>query len=424
MQRLTQQRAAVTIATEIRRRVPFLRQDLATFLRIERLEQEQGYLVTLRLLTEKRHIETITERYHGQQVPPGSGMLSNIWELPSTPPSGWESKREVLPIPGSGSVSVCSVCDGSGTYLCLKCNGAGTSLCDRCDGVGSRVCASCYGEGVRYLGSTPSQCFSCNGTGRQRCYHCNGSGRLVCGNCGGRGRIVCSSCRGAGRLFRYQAVVCDFEPHRWDIVVSSWTLPPNELDLAEGIAGSEAPLNQKATLLAPYPQKVQEATAQLEQTTSRVLQGETRLIKDLLSVKVVPIAYASFRFASRQEILQAWLLGKDFGRVYLPNLPSRTRFWLIATFPTPFVKSFLWGARLDGLTIVSLLMGSIGLYLVHWGRAIYSPTDLMAAAILFGGMMLWGISALMTFLRRWVWGLALLFVGAFYAWLNAYLKPY
>ncbi len=423
MQRLTHQQATVAIAAEVRRRVPFLRQDLATFLRLEKLEQEQGYLVTLRLLTENRRMETITEPYHGQQVPPGSGVLSNIWDLPSTPPIGWESKRELLPVPGSGSVAMCTACDGTGSWVCSQCNGVGTSLCDSCNGAGSRVCASCYGEGVRSLGSTTNRCFSCNGTGRQRCSRCDGSGRVRCTRCEGSGRVICFSCKGAGRLFHYHAVVCDFKPHRWDIVVSSWSLPPSELEAAEGTEKSEAPLHQKVTLLAPYPQEVREAASQLERNIARILQGETRVVRDLLSVKAVPIAYAPFRFASRQEVLQAWLLGKDFGRVHLPSLPPRLRFWLIATFATPFVKAFLQGAKLDALTIASLVASSVGLFLVHWGRTVYSPTDLTAAAALFGGMALWSVSVFISFLRRWVWGTVLLFIGAFYAWLSAHPTP-
>ncbi len=137
---------------------------------------------------------------------------------------------------GKGTIqlqTICSNCEGKGSYKCNECKGTGNRpgmtvgsyiTCEACNGKGEFSCKTCSGKGKFFTYQT---CTKCNGkvqlssgntqtnqTKMQLCDECSGNGKIkiesICNKCTGTGEIpfgpasnwekkACKSCAGKGQ---------------------------------------------------------------------------------------------------------------------------------------------------------------------------------------------------------------------------------
>ncbi len=390
-------KAKALIVQNIQSRTFFTRGDLGRFISLDpNFEESIDHLVTLQTLTERRYIDWFEEPDRGGFHPKAPANLNSVWDISSTPPSGFVSDRQIYPIAGSRQIFPCSTCSGTGelTVACHSCGGSGRKVCHQCAGTGSEVCSSCNGSGMRKgFDNRLESCISCNGSGRRFCVSCDGRGGEVCGFCRGTGKVIerCLRCDGVGRLIRYQAVVCEFKPHEFNEVVSQWGLPLKELKAAEASNVWETPIQTSSPLsFSQFHQKVQSAVNSIVSQARGLEVGDTRLARTRLTVKAVPVARVSFRLHGVPS--DAWFLGKDFQRVYIPKVPFTFETWL---------KLKDWISV--GLTILSLLG--------FFGFAITVRQVSYGSATMFGLFLLccsvWIVSGLILLVRRLIAGLFL-----------------
>jgi len=385
------------IAQAIQNRTFFTRADLANLLSLDpNVQTGHDYLVTVQTLTERRYFDWFEHPDLGRFVPKAPANLNSVWDITSTPPSGFVAERQIYPIAGSQQVFACPVCGGGGRIVrvCYSCNGGGVKVCRYCSGIGSKVCDSCNGSGTRIgFGNKLERCSSCDGSGRRVCYSCNGTGREVCSSCDGTGRIthLCYKCVGVGRLIRYQAVVCEFKPHEFNEVISPWNLPVREMKAAEASDTFQTHLNPSLPpTFSQFPTEVQSAINSLVSQVKGLEGGDTQLVRTQLTVKVVPVAHVSFRLYGVPG--EAWLLGKSFERVYLPKVPI--------TFGTWF-KLKDWVSI--GLMILSFLSFLGFLYLFQQQQPFDSSTMVWLLVFAVG----WVATGLVLLVRRLLAGLFL-----------------
>jgi len=104
-------------------------------------------------------------------------------------------------------------------------------------------------------------------------------------------------------------------------------LPLKELKSAEASQVWEMPVDVNSPLrLQGHPVEVQNAANSLVQQVAGLQSGETRLVRSVLNIKAVPVAHISFRLHGVHG--DAWLLGKDFQRLYLPKVPLTFETWV------------------------------------------------------------------------------------------------
>jgi|GEM_PF-1618475 len=426
-------KAKALIAQNIQGRTFFTRGDLIRFISLDpNIEESVDHLVTLQTLTERRYTDWFEEPDTGEFHPKAPANLNSVWDIASTPPSSFVSDMQIYPIAGSQQVFPCSICSGTGelTVACRPCEGSGRRICYRCSGTGSEVCSSCNGSGTRVgFNDRLERCSSCDGSGRRICYSCNGRGGEVCDFCRGTGRVIerCSRCDGVGRLIRYQAVVCEFKPHEFTEVVSRWGLPLKEMKAAEAsstwqtniqpslplsfsqfpqewglplkeMKAAEASSTWQTSIqpslplsFSQFPQEVQGAINSVTSQAKGLEVGDTRLIRTQLSVKAVPVAHVSFRLHGVPG--DAWFLGKDFQRVFIPKVPFTFETWLR-------LKDWIS----VGLAILSLL-GFVGFALTAPTIYLYG-SDNMFWLLLFC-CAIWVISGVILLVRRLIAGLIL-----------------
>ncbi|MDW8029494.1 MAG: hypothetical protein RMK94_14000 [Armatimonadota bacterium] len=390
-------KAKALLVQNIQNRTIFTRGDLSRFLSLDpKIQESLDHLVTLQTLTEQRYIDWFEEPDRGRFIPRAPANLNSVWDIASIPPAGFTSDRQIYPIAGSQQVFACPVCSGSGrlTVACYSCGGSGRRVCSRCSGAGIEICRDCNGSGARTgFNNRLESCTWCKGSGRKICYSCDGKGGEVCNTCNGTGRVIktCSKCAGVGRLIRYQAVVCVFNPHEFNEVVSQWSLPLKEIKAAEASNTWQTELNPSSqSVFSQFNAQVQSAINSLVSQASGLEVGDTRLVRTQLTVKAVPVANLSFRLHGVSG--DAWFLGKNFQRVYLPKVPFTFETWL---------KLKDWFSV--GLTILSLI-GFSGFALIVRQNLYESAT--MVWLLIFC-CAVWVVSGLVLIVRRLIAGLAL-----------------
>ena len=120
--------------------------------------------------------------------------------------------------------------------------------------------------------------------------------------------------------------------------------------------------------------------------------GDTRLARSVLSIKAVPVVRIGFRLYGVPG--DAWLLGKDFERIYLPKVPLTFETW---------VKLKDWVSV--GLTVGCLLGFLVfALFVLSLIRSPY-PTSAHVFGLLASGSV-WAVCGLILLARRLIAGLA------------------
>lgn len=325
-------KAKTMIVQNIQSRTVFTRGDLGRFISLSpNVEHSTDHLVTLQTLTETRYTSWIEEPDRGMFVPKVPATIKSVWDITSVPPSGFISDRQIYPIQGSEQRYACPDCSGAGevSVVCYSCNGSGREICSNCNGAGRRACYSCNGSGTtRGFEGRLERCSSCDGTGTRICTSCDGHGGRVCYSCSGTGRVIktCWRCAGVGRLIKYCAIVCEFKPHEFREVISRWNLPFKQLNSAKESQVWEIPVSANSPLnLQGHAMEVRNAANSLVQQMMGLQRSDTRLVRSVLSIKAVPVAHINFRLHGVPG--DAWLLGKDFDRIYLPKVPLTFKTW-------------------------------------------------------------------------------------------------
>jgi hypothetical protein len=83
---------------------------------------------------------------------------------------------------------------------------------------------------------------------------------------------------------------------------------------------------QALSQLSKFPKEVQGEVKGLVEEMKGLVGNNTRLIRNLLTIKTIPAACVTFRILGVEG--SAWLLGKDFERLYLPKVPLTFDSWL------------------------------------------------------------------------------------------------
>jgi len=375
-------KAKSMIVQNIQKRTVFTRADLNRLISLSpHVDLNPCFLITLQALTETRYIDILEVPNRGKLPTYPSEALNNIWSIKSTPPDSFASDTQIFPIEGTQKVSTCPNCNGAGEI---------SRVCWSCGGSGSRVCSSCAGSGsiVReeYVGSGRTV------VRREVCTYCGGRGKEVCSSCSGTGRVIetCSRCDGYGSVVSFTAVICNFKPHKWERVVSRWNLPFKLLQSMKEESVFEAAVSpQIIPQLSKFPKEVQEEVKGLVGEMKELVGGDTRLIRNLLTIKTIPAACVTFRILGVEG--NAWLLGKDFERLYLPKVPL--------TFDS-------WVKLKDWFSVALAALSLLGFGLLRLGIHFHSLGDVSVFLLFLGGG-LWAVSGLVLFVRRPIAGLVL-----------------
>jgi hypothetical protein len=368
-------KAKSMIVQDIQRRTVLTRADLNRLISLSsQIDLNPCFLITLQALTETRRIDTLVVPNRGELPTYPSEALNNIWLINSNPPSSFSSDTQIFPIEGTQNVSTCPRCNGAGeiSRACWSCNGSGSRVCSNCAGSGSIV-------REEYVGSVRTVV-------REVCPYCGGRKSEVCSMCDGTGRVIeiCSMCAGVGSVIGFRAVICDFKPYKWERVVSRWNLPSKLLQSMKEESVLEAEISpQVLPQLSKFPKEVQEELKGLVGEMKGLVGSDTRLVRNLLTIKTIPAACVTFRILGVDG--NAWLLGKDFERLYLPKVPLTFDSW---------AKLKDWFSF--GLAAVSLL----GFLVLCLGILLHSTFSGVSVLLLFIGGGLWLVSSLALLVRR------------------------
>ena len=141
--------------------------------------------------------------------------------------------------------------------------------------------------------------------------------------------------------------------------------------------------------LSKFPKEVQGEVKGLVGEMKELVGGDTRLIRNLLTIKTIPAACVTFRILGVEG--NAWLLGKDFERLYLPKVPL--------TFDS-------WVKLKDWFSVAFATLSLLGFGLLRLGIHFHSLGDVPVFLLFLGGG-LWAVSGLVLFVRRPIAGLVL-----------------
>jgi hypothetical protein len=378
-------KARLMIVQDIQGKTVFTRADLNRLIILSpQIDLSPCFLITLQALTETRQIDTLVVPNRGKLPTYPKEALNNIWFINSNPPPSFSSDTQIFPIEGTQKVSTCPRCNGEGeiSRACWSCNGSGSVVCSNCAGSGSIVEEEYVGSGRTAV--------------RRVCSYCGGKGREVCFTCSGGGRVIeiCSKCDGVGSLISFRAVICNFKPYNWEGMVSRWDLPFKLLQSMKEESVFEAEISpQVLPQLSKFPKEVQEEIKGLVGEMKGLVGSDTRLVRNLLTIKTIPAACVTFRILGNEG--NAWLLGKDFEGLYLPKVPLTFDSW---------VKLKDWFSF--GLTAASLL----GLGIFYLGILRHSLGGVSGPLLFIGGS-LWAVSNLVLLFRRPIAGCLVLFLG-------------
>jgi hypothetical protein len=135
--------------------------------------------------------------------------------------------------------------------------------------------------------------------------------------------------------------------------------------------------------LSKFPKEVQEEVKGLVGEMEGLVGSDTRLVRNLLTIKTIPAACVTFRILGVEG--NAWLLGKDFERLYLPKVPLTFDSW---------VKLKDWFSfGLAASSLLSFLVLCLGILL----HRTFSGVSIL---LLFIGGSLWLVSSLALLVRR------------------------
>jgi len=141
--------------------------------------------------------------------------------------------------------------------------------------------------------------------------------------------------------------------------------------------------------LGKFPREVQEEVKGLIREMKGLVESDTRLIRNLLTIKTIPAACVTFRILGVEG--NAWLLGKDFEGLYLPKVPL--------TFDS-------WVRLKDWLSVALAALSLLGFGFLRLGIHFRSLGDVSVFLLFLGGG-LWAVSNLVLFVRRPIAGLVL-----------------
>ena len=379
-------KARSMIVQDIQRRTAFTRADLNRLINLSpQIDLSPCFLITLQALTETRQIDTLVVPNRGKLPTYPKEALNNIWFINSNPPSSFASDTQIFPIEGTQKVSTCSSCNGEGkiSRICWSCNGSGSKVCSNCAGSG-------YIVEEEYVGSGRTA------VRREICSYCGGKGKEVCFTCSGNGRVIeiCSTCDGVGSLISFRAVICNFKPYNWGRMVSQWDLPFELLQSMKEESVFEAEISpQVLPQLSKFPKEVQEEVKGLVGEMQGLVGSDTRLVRNLLTIKTIPAACVTFRILGNEG--NAWLLGKDFEGLYLPKVPLTFHSWVKLK---DWFSFGLWASSLLGLVIFCL-------------GILRHPLGGVSVPLLFIGGGLWAVSNLVLLVRRPIAGCLVLFLA-------------
>jgi len=188
----------------------FRRKLLGRQARVRRVQTQNIYFYTLRVLYETREPERLVEEpdYKAAPIPREKALDRWALELPS--PKGFaDEPGGTVRLPGSTRVISCSPCQGVGRLPCPRCKGGGRVVVARsspgagASGRGARRAAATTVSGGVKAAAAPAA----GAAGGQAEALTAGATALVpCPDCQGTGGLKCEQCDGVGRLMQHKTV--------------------------------------------------------------------------------------------------------------------------------------------------------------------------------------------------------------------------
>ena len=153
---------------------------------IRRVQTQNVYFYTLRVLFETREPETVSEEPDYKALPVPLEREVDRWSLALPAPKGFaEEPGDAVRLPGSMRVISCEGCKGVGRVVCPRCQGRQRVVVSRTQGDGGArlpaTATATVGAAVPAEASAPAlvPCPECQGSGGLRCKRCDGVSRLV-----------------------------------------------------------------------------------------------------------------------------------------------------------------------------------------------------------------------------------------------------
>ena len=169
----------------------FRRQLLGRQARIQRVQTDNVYFYTLRVLLETREPERVTEEPDYKAAPIPLERELDRWSVALPPPKGFaDEPGAVVRVPGSMRVISCAGCKGVGRITCPRCQGRQRVTVPRPQPAGGARPAqppapatagatAAAGAQVEAGATMLIPCPECEGSGGLRCKQCDGVSRLV-----------------------------------------------------------------------------------------------------------------------------------------------------------------------------------------------------------------------------------------------------
>jgi eukaryotic-like serine/threonine-protein kinase len=175
----------------------FRRKLLGRQARLRRVQSQNVYFYTLRVLYETREPERLVEEPDRKATPIPREKVQDRWTLELPAPKGFvDEPGGTVRLPGSTRVLTCGPCQGVGQTTCARCKGAGRVVVARSPSPQAAQGAAPGGGVAQAVTATAARgakapveaaagatalvpCPECQGTGGLKCQQCDGVGRLV-----------------------------------------------------------------------------------------------------------------------------------------------------------------------------------------------------------------------------------------------------
>lgn len=185
-EQLADQQEVALLLNQWSREGLFRRRMLGRQAGLRRVQTNNVYFYTLRVLFETREPEMVSEEPDYKALPAPLEREVDRWTLALPPPKGFaEEPGDTVRLPGSMRVISCEGCKGVGRVVCPHCQGRQRVVVSRTQGgrgakLPASATAAAAGAATAEAAATALvPCPECQGTGGLRCTRCDGVSRLV-----------------------------------------------------------------------------------------------------------------------------------------------------------------------------------------------------------------------------------------------------
>ena len=280
---------------------------------VEEITRGVAYTIRLQTHYERRVVQRANVPYHGGFVD-NQGRPPGRWDVPVAEPAAFEERKQVVPIPHTERVQMCSNCSGEGRVTCGNCMGQGRTTCLWCHGMGY-VQHQVHQPTTDASGNTSMMLRS-----EQRPCTCSG-GQVVCTQCHGNRLVTCSVCDGSGSVKTFDQLIVRFQAASQGELVDVTPVPDGWLSSLSGevLLDERAPRIESCSAL---PEAANRKAMEVLTKSHEVDDREDRILLQHLHVQRIPIDELRYKYAGEER--QLWICGNEQG-VHAPKAPWNRR---------------------------------------------------------------------------------------------------